>query len=192
MRIESVTCCLAALLLSGPASAKDEPLFRQVGNWDIRVDTTLGNGCFAYASWKDGSVFRVGINMEDENLLILMGNDNWESIEYGKAYEIALFFGNETPWEGSARGFSFDPPKNEPFLMLQIDGDEQAGLFIEEFMSEQNVDIHYNGESISNLVLTDSYKAGMALFECQEQMIGQSKDPFRVGPGSSKDPFKTK
>jgi hypothetical protein len=47
----------------------------QVGGWKIRVDRTLGNGgCFAFQSYEDGSVIRLGFNPERKTIYFLLGN----------------------------------------------------------------------------------------------------------------------
>ena len=58
-------------------------------------------------------------------------------------------------------------------------------------MREENLEVIYKGETISNLRLTGSYQAGIALVECQEQYLNESRDPFSETRGDHKDPFDT-
>jgi hypothetical protein len=64
--------CSIALTTSAVAQTAE---WGQVGGWKIRVDRTLGNGgCFAFQSYEDGSVIRLGFNPERKTIYFLLGN----------------------------------------------------------------------------------------------------------------------
>jgi len=82
--------------------AQDSPLWKNVGNWTIRVDKTLNYGCFMLASYTRGTVVRIGIDQQNLNGYIVIGNEAWRSLEAGKQYGLSLQFDNDTPWRGNA------------------------------------------------------------------------------------------
>lgn len=188
----ALICGIASLLSFAQIANADKSgtlEWGKAGDWTIRVDTTLGNGCFALAQYTGGSAFRIGFDLKDHNVLVLFGKSSWKSIQYGKEYPVQLTFGNESPWAGNATGFSFDPPKDEPFLLLSIDA-KQADELLDEFMRQLYVAARYNDKEIMRLSLKGSYKAGMQLLKCQEAIQKSSADPFRTTP-STGDPFRS-
>ena len=105
-----------------------------------------------------------------------------------KKYDVEIQFGRQDEWKGNARGMSFDPPEDQPYLWVTVNATDAAVLFIEEFMEEKFVELFYNGESIDKLALKGSYAAGVKLLECQKSMREQDRDPF-ANPSKKKDPF---
>lgn len=183
---------LTAAIVQNPvwSYAQEIPKYSEAGAWTIAIDTTLGSGCFLYAEFEAGSLFRIGVDRTNTSLYALWGDEKWQSIEYGKQYPVEVYFGDETAWTGNAEGFSFDPPENQPFLRLTI-GEEAIELFMMEFMQEHNVRLHYENRQILNLSLKDSFQAGMQLLECQESADKWSEDPFQDMPAvHGEDPFR--
>jgi hypothetical protein len=172
-------------------SDENVPEYATVGPWSIRVDSSLGYGCFLMAEFEGGSLLRLGFDNSNDTIYVLIGDMKWKSIEYGKKYNVEIQFGDETKWTGNAKGFSFDPPNNEPWLWISISIDSDlAILFFQEFMQEQGINLFYKNSSISHLSLSDSYKAGLKLLECQETMNTIDEDPFDESKGSeNEDPF---
>ena len=54
----------ASMAVIGCISARGEeaPRWGSVSGWEIRVDTSLGHGCFASRSYEEGSLLRVGFD----------------------------------------------------------------------------------------------------------------------------------
>jgi hypothetical protein len=183
IQVLAIAAFTSPLLFAG----EDMPEYGAVKGWSIRVDTTLGNGCFAYAQYEGDTVLRLGVDNRDNTIYVLFGDSDWESIEYRKEYLVEIQFGDEGKWKGDATGMSFDPPEDQPYLWIHVVSDNAAN-FIAEFMKEQNVALFYNDNSIANLRLKGSYAAGLKLIECQEVMKSNKKDPFSE-PVIEKDPF---
>lgn len=182
------------LTLAGPALAQsDAPLWKEVGDWQIRVDTSLGHGCFAVSRYESGTTFRIGFDMEARKAYLIVGNDAWKSLENGKEYSLIFRFDNETPWKGAATGFAFDQD-GPRFLMAQISDSE----FFSEFARKNRVSITYRRTEIARLSLRGSRRALNEMFSCQhamsrtrEQAVQSKRDPFKRGshrPAS--DPFR--
>ncbi len=47
-----------------------------VGGWEIRVDASVGNGCFAIQQYEDGSIVRVGVDIDNKRLYLFFGNNS--------------------------------------------------------------------------------------------------------------------
>jgi hypothetical protein len=186
---------LTVLILGAPHVFAEEVFdYGAVGAWSVRIDPSLDYGCFLFVEFEEESLLRLGVDPIEGGLYLLVGDPDWQSIDYGKTYAVQLYFGDETPWTADASGFSFDPPEDQPFLEIIIDTDpDNTYLFMTEFMQEANMNLHYNGSSIMNLSLRDSYEAGMKLFECQEaanSALRKNSDPFASPDKSNaKDPF---
>lgn len=185
---------LVFLIVSFPTiskAAEKMPLWKRVGSWDVRVDKTLGYGCFTMAEYEGGTVFRIGFNREGLTKgYIIVGNQKWKSLEVGKEYTVTLKFDNAEPWRGDATGFKFDKGDTGTFLFLHF---SHADLF-RDFMRKTSLEIKYKKKRITLLTLKGSGKALVEMLKCQKAMnIGGSKsssqDPFASGTKSSSDPF---
>ena len=102
-----LTTMFALLILASISYAKETPLWKIVGGWQIRVDPTLGNGCFTYQFYEGNTFVRIGINKLAGGVYVMAGDSDWKSLEAGKEYPIKLYLGNETPWSGDATALEF-------------------------------------------------------------------------------------
>ena len=90
MFVKDLTLALGLTLaaFAAPAQAQEGTLWKTVGDWDISVDATIGNGCYALASWNGGTVLRIGRNPEQNNFYFLIGNDKWTSLRDDQSYDL--------------------------------------------------------------------------------------------------------
>jgi hypothetical protein len=184
-----VASILYILLAAGAfdANANDAPLWKEVGQWTVKVDPTLGNGCFLFALYEKGTVFRIGINSESDVGYLILGNSEWRSLERGKDYNIRIQFDDEVPWEAIATGIDLDA--GTAFLYAEFSKTE----FFQEFATKHVVEFHYSNKLIARLSLRDSYEALEELHRCQRAMWSsptddRPSDPFSSEPAAS-DPF---
>ena len=168
---------MAITLAGAPAAAQDPNFWKKVGDWEISIDPTIQNGCYAVGTWDGGTVLRIGLNPEEDNFYFLIGNDGWASLEPKQPYDIEIQFDNRAPWEVSAQGLQFNPGET-----VYLHAESTKFDFIEEFMRLSRMKIRYQGEEIDQLKLTGSSRAFKAVMECQEEM--KSREP---APGT--DPF---
>jgi hypothetical protein len=160
-----------------------------VGQWEIRVDPTIGNGCFTYMSWTGGTIFRIGITPEEGGFQFFLGNQEWESLEVGKKYNIEIQFGRKTKWEIEATGSQIG---GDGLTFLYAQGEKTK--FITEFMEQTNMRIFYGDKEIDNLNLSKSYAAILEVIRCQKMMNEPSasrsnSDPFSASRSRATDPF---
>lgn len=179
--------CLCTLTISAHAESvawKDD-----VRGWMIRVDPTIGNGCFMLTEYDGGTYLRVQFNPSTDNLDFIIGDGDWRSVEKGKLYELSVQFGNRTPWAGDAEGFWFGD--NTPALMMSVPfHDDRAKSFMEEFMRMSDVRVKYEGSEIAHLSLSGTYAAMQEAIACQIAMAEEEDDPFATGSGKKEDPFR--
>lgn len=180
----------SVILFPVNASLADQAsLWKNVGGWEIRVDNTLGYGCFALAIYDGGTALRIGIDpSSDYNGYILLGNPKWKSLEPGKDYDLKIQFDKETPWTAVAKAVQFD---DGGLVMLHASFDK--GAVLKEFSKKHQVAFYYNDSLIDRLRLKGSALATRELIRCQMSMkeTGVSKqkpDPFKNSSRNS-DPF---
>ena len=165
------------------------PLWKTVGDWDVRVDTTLNYGCFIAAAYETGTVVRVGFDETHSGGYILIGSPEWTSLEIGKDYDLEFQFDNEPPWEGTATAI----PMGEVVLLF-LPFHEPS--FMSEMQRKHALMITYRGRVVANLTLRGSYAAIQELVNCQlaveEARAGSPTpgDPFATSPRPTRnDPF---
>lgn len=174
------------------APAQDAVFWKSVGNWEVSIDPTVGNGCYALASWNGGTVLRIGLNPPEDNFYVLIGNDAWTSLEAKAGYELTIRFDRRAPWDMLAQGLQFNPGE-KVYLHAKSSNFE----FVEEFMRSNRMKVSYNGKEIETLRLTGSNRAMQEVVACQDvaDMRGASTaDPFAEGSavnptGRKTDPF---
>lgn len=166
--------------------------WKTVNGWNVRVDSSLGYGCFLLTDYKGGTVIRIGFNPENRfNGYLLVGNDKWKSLEEGKEYKISIQFDGLNPWEADAIGFKFGSKKKFIYLLINFESPD----FLKEFGRKHKMKIDYNSRRIATLSLKGSSAALGELLVCQNAMMNAKKksnslDPFNESSGRSDDPFK--
>ena len=165
---------------------ESDKLWKKVGDWDIRVDTSIENSCFAYVSWEPNIYLRIGFEMREAEFYFYLGSDDWKSLEYGKEYELKIEFGSKTPWTVTATG-QFVGDGEIVFLYASSTDTE----FLDQFKKQRNMRISYLDEQIANLDLKKSYAAFTEVINCQNAMneSAASNDPFRQSKPAAIDPF---
>ena len=197
---DRVTTAIAAAVLAAasatasPAVAADDgtAAWGKVGGWQIRVDRSIGDGCFALQGYRDGSVLRLGFDMTRKAIYLVLGNGNWRSIELGKLYHIDFVFDGAARYSGDFRGVRLGRAVFLAGTSLSFD-------FTRDFMERNAVRIYYRGTLIGNLSLRDTYAAVGEVLHCQQEIaVSGSTGGRRVGtasplagvPASGRDPFR--
>lgn len=179
---------LAALLLLGfhqPGMADDtSPLWSNSGEWQIRVDATLGNGCFMLAGYRQGELVRLGFdNLDRVGYLMLANPVQWQSLVVGQKYTVTLAFDGlqAPPWTGIVKvmgsglkmiTFPFNNPN-----------------FFQSFADHAVMTVYYNGRQISILPLQGTQAAINALIDCNKQFMNANDGPHDPFVKPSTDPF---
>lgn len=181
--IGRIGCFAAMLALSaGAASAQSSEFWGSVGDWNVSIDTTIENGCFALADWDSGEIMRIGRNPQRNNMYILIGNQKWASLEAGVTYEIKFQIDRRPRWDVKASGFQFNSGET---VYLYVPFDQLD--FIREFQRGNSFKITYDGSQIANLSLSGSRRAWEEVERCQREVNRRDPgDPFATGGGSTR------
>ena len=153
--------------------SKEVSGWKTVGGWNVSVDHTLNNSCFAMASNKS-SAFRIGFDVSgDFSSYFFVADDSWKSIVVGKEYELTMRFDNHDPWTVVAKGSKIGD-------LLALKANFSADEFWGEFSKAKRLAIDYNNSSIINVPTSDNEKAFNQLLECQKaQPSNRKADPFK-------------
>lgn len=184
MTRKSLLLALGISLCTTAAGAQDGIFWKNVGDWEISIDPTIRNGCYAIASWNGGTVLRIGLNPEEDNFYMLIGNEKWTSLQPDQEYEIEIKFDRKPGWDVSTRGLQFNPGET-----VYLHAESTKFDFIEEFMRQLNMKISYQGKEIDTLKLTGSSRAFKAVLACQKDVdargVASGSDPFAGSGGAS-------
>ena len=185
---------VAALLAALPVAAQETTLWGQFDNWEVWVDPTQGNGCFAYVSYDDGSFFRAGYDNTDGSSHVFFSNPKWKSLAPGSTYTIRVYFDPiESYWDSDAAAQEFD----DGMLFLRMDTSDPT--LMDDVLKASTARIEFKGEEIASFDLSGSSRAINGVFDCQDDPANQganSDDPFggtatgdSGGTGPVTDPF---
>lgn len=188
-----LSIALIVSLLTPAIAAQDSIHWKNVGAWTIKVDTSLGNSCFAAILYEDYTVFRIGFQEPGAAaaMYVGLGNLNWKSLETGKDYKLFLQLDNEKPWSSPARAAMIG---QMPFLFIQTN----QIRFVDQLMRKHALRVYFDGRQILNLSLRGSFAAIEELAVCQKTVDEVTKtpegpsDPFSgvSQPDANKDPFR--
>jgi hypothetical protein len=173
-----LACGLTCAAISS-ASAQDTILWRSVGQWQIRVDKSLGYGCFLLGSYTRGTVLRIGIDQQSGKGYLMVGNETWRSLQVGNQYDLALRFDRAAPWRGRATARTIGSGSMR-FLYLSFD----RARFLVELARRLNLTISYNGQVVTQLPLRGTNAAVQEMIRCQ-----RAADTARKNSGPQGDPF---
>jgi hypothetical protein len=184
--------CLAICATSAEGEP-NTPFWKTVGDWQIRVDTTLNNGCFMFGSYTQGEFLRVGFDRANRNGYAMIGNAKWASLEAGHEYPLVFEFAGFAPWNGNATGFVLSGGA----IVLGIKFSDPEVM--RQLAHSSSLTISYNDRVISTLPLKGTEAAVAELVRCQNAVDAHApsspgpSDPFATGSGSTNDdPFSKK
>ncbi|MBS0523225.1 MAG: hypothetical protein JSS04_06270 [Proteobacteria bacterium] len=177
-----------AVALPGTTLAQGTASWGQVGGWKILVDRSVGDGCFAFQPYEDGTIVRIGVDRNHQAVYLLFGNPQWKSLEVGKRYRMRFVFDRASSYDGElvATEIGSSTPKTTVLKHANL-----AGSFVNDFAQRNIMEIYYQGSRVANLSLRNTYAAISEVVNCQREMgfTQKSSDPFSSGSGNSRDPF---
>lgn len=173
-----LACGFGGLALTS-AVAQDTALWRNVGQWQIRIDKSVDYGCFMLGSYTQGTLLRIGFDQQNRNGYILVGNEAWRSLQIGGRYELVLRFDNAAPWRGRATARTIGSG-SMVFLYLPFENSQ----FLVDLARRVNLTIFYAGNVVTQLPLRGTYAATQELIRCQrvaDVARANPQDPFSGG-----------
>jgi hypothetical protein len=176
VRIATLVSALIALGSAGAALAQDPKVWGQVPGWEIKIDPSMGNGCFAWADYESGTVMRIGYHPETDRVYLLFGDPEWKSLKAGRDYRVKFVFDGRETFEDEMVGHDIS---GTVFLSVDDVNDD----FIEAFAVRHAMEIFYQGKSIAHLSLKNTHAAIEAVARCQQSVTPVQKprggDPFK-------------
>jgi hypothetical protein len=176
--------------ISGPFEvlAQKPPKWAEVGGWEIRVDSSVGNGCFAMQLYEDRTVVRIGVDIEQNRIYLFFANEEWKSLEQGKLYPVRIVFDGVSTFNGEMHGHRLSGGT------MVLAHRNLSSDFVKDFMQRNGMRIYYQGSQIANLSLRNTYAAVAEVYNCQKEFGFGSRqsDPFSSSSGgrSTRDPFR--
>lgn len=180
---------LVAFALMGSTALADDATVPwgdgTVAGWDIAIDQTLGGGCYILAEFDGDTIVRIGFDPSNSDYYLMLADADWKSIEADKEYDLVLTLGHRKPWDAQATGLMMG---DQPTLIVRSTDTD----FLDEFSSQQNIKVEYNGTQIANLNLDGSSQAINEMINCQDTVnksSGNGGDPFKKAGTNGSDPF---
>jgi hypothetical protein len=170
------------------ALGQDTAKWGQVGGWQIRVDRSVGDGCFAVQAFDGGTIVRIGFDAAAQKIYVFFGDDDWKSIEVGKIYPVRVVFDGVSAFNGEMKGLSIGKTVFLAHTDLSTD-------FVKNFMQRNGMQIFYRGSQIAHLSLRNTFAAVGEVINCQREIGGNpgtsNRDPFvSTPPRQNRDPFR--
>lgn len=192
--VRTISLILALLLGVSSAVAQETTQWDSVEGWSIRVDSSVGDGCYIHGRYDSGTNLRLGYDPQASGVYVILGNPAWRSIEQGTVYELTLQFDQRTPRRIDATGV---PVNGRSALAFKL----SEGDFVQQFMERNVLTISYRGSEVDRLTLSGSIEAVEAMVQCQNQVDqaqrpddgGSEESPSTpkdsLGSNPSQDPF---
>jgi hypothetical protein len=174
---------VAVVCGSSEVLAQRSGKWADVGGWEIRVDASVGNGCFAIQQYEDGSIVRLGVDIDNKRLYLFFGNNAWKSLEQGKIYPVRVVFDGVSAYNGEMVGHRLSGG-TMVLAHRNLNSD-----FVKDFMLRNVMRVHYQGSQIANLSLRNTYAAVSEVTNCQSE-FGYGSGSSRGSGGSARDPFR--
>lgn len=176
---------LLVAVVSGPLEvlAQKPGKWADVGGWEIRVDSSVGNGCFAIQQYEDGSIVRIGVDIDQKRIYLFFGNNAWKSLEQGKIYPVRIVFDGVSTYNGEMNGHQLSGGT------MVLAHRNLSPDFVKDFMLRNVMRIYYQGSQIASLSLQNTYAAITEVSNCQSQ-FGFGSGSSRDSGGSGRDPFR--
>ncbi len=167
-----------ALLGCGAASAQDAITWEEsVQGWHVAIDTTIDDSCFILAGLESGAYIRFQFNVTDNSVQLIVADTNWNDVDSGQDYSVAVSFGGREPWAGIAVGHKWLGTLPSLVLSVPLD-DDQAFDFISDFSNTQTFAMSIEGSEVFELSFSGTDAAIQSMLACQasvtEAKSGQS------------------
>ena len=172
-----VSVIVAAALSFGtiitPAHAN--PLWGNVGPWEIRIDT-VDNGCFALASYERGTIIRLGVDVTRQQVDIYYVNADLKNrVKVGKTYTLRFGFDYQsTSMEGAMDAIQMNKT-------IALYNGNVSLEFIKSFAYRNTMQIYAAIDGIwtkiDNVTLAGTNAALTAVSQCQSEMKASRQTP---------------
>ncbi|WP_299354312.1 hypothetical protein [uncultured Shimia sp.] len=149
-----------ALMFAGATSAAELSPFGVLGDWEIKVDPSNGNGCLMERKLSSGTRVQIGVVPDKEGAFFAAYNPSWTSIEEGQTGQLLFDFG-DSRFQGEVVGVKKDDiPGGYAFF--------NNPNFVSEFGLRFDVTLKGENGTTETIDLTGSKVALDAVKACQD------------------------
>ncbi|WP_422001790.1 hypothetical protein [Reyranella sp.] len=156
--------------MASPVSAADgevEPWGR-VEAWEIMVDKTLADGCFAVRTYSDGTDLRIGFDMRSRQLYLSFYADALQVVRSGRMHTLEFVFDDAVR---HVRPMAAVPSQGRTVMIDTLDRP-----FVADFVKRTTLSVSFRAMEATRIPLAGNAAMLLALLECQRQF-----DPTRNG-----------
>ncbi len=163
-------------LVALPAAALSQPAVP--GQWNVSASSS---GCIAYSSFPQGTVVSVLAGRGQQELIFMIQNRNWSSLQDGGRYPLALNLDGQSHWQFDAVART-ELDSDGPGLLFTVEpGDQNHAKFLAAFAGATGMDVGQNGRALARLRLGGGASAMSQLARCMASMwnggAGEELDP---------------
>ena len=177
--LKPLLACLTLAAALPAAALSQSPAPTAPGQWTVSASD---NGCIAYSSFPQGTVVSLLAGRGQDELIFMIQNRGWASLEDGGEYPLALQLDGANAFQFEAVAKT-ELDSDGPGLLFKVSpGDQQGAKFLAAFAGAAGMNVGQNGKALANLSLTGGSSAMTELAQCMAQMWGGGS------PGSAGNP----
>lgn len=156
-----IAASAVVLASSGAVVAQSLEYWGEAGGWDVLVDPTLGDGCLIQAAYEDGSLVRIGFDLNEAQGYVTAFNDAWGAIEEGATYDVTFALDGEV-YEGTATGIYLE---GVPGADIYFDSEH----FLFDIAARQTMELSNVNGAVMTIDLGGTMVGLEAALECQDE-----------------------
>ncbi len=163
MKVISKLVATGALCLVAPlAAAQNLEPWDFVAGWEILIDPSLGDGCLIQSEFTDGSLVRIGFDLNEGMGYVTAFNYEWGDIIEGQMYDISFELDSQY-FEGVAEGIYLE---DVPGADIYFDNPD----FLFAIAERYTMTLYHDGYEVMAIDLAGTYRALEAAIECQNEI----------------------
>ena len=181
--LKPLFACLALAALPSAALSQQAAMR---GEWKV---SGSASGCIAHTTLPQGAVVSVLAGTGQENLLFLIQDRSWESLEDGSRHQLAVQLDGGSQFEFDAVAKT-ELDSDGPGLMFAVPpGEADGARFIAEFAKAGGMAVGEDGEAIASVRLSGGGSAMAELAQCMSRLWSggataqQAKSRAAIGAG---------
>jgi len=142
------------------------------GQWTVSGSQ---QGCIAHTTLSQGTVVSVLAGPGQENLLFLIQNRGWSSLEDGSKHKVAVQLDGRSPWQFDAVAKTELDADGPGLLFSVAPGQAEGAKFIHELAGAVGMNVGQNGAQLEGTRLSGGGSAMARLAQCMSRMWGASE-----------------
>lgn len=149
------------------------------GGWKVSGSSS---GCVAHTTLPQGTVVSVLAGTGQENLLFLIQNRGWSSLEDGGRYDVAVQLDGGDDFEFDAVAKT-ELDSDGPGLLFAVPpGEADGARFLAEFAKAGGMAVGQDGAAIASVRLTGGGAAMTKLAQCMSRLWSGGESPQKSKP----------